>query len=89
MRRRANLLIFVVVSRALEHREGLPHVQVRPLGPAGLPAQEWLDRGPSHDRRTPHRAVYAAPRPERGWGGVAGHPGVRLDRCVPPDNVEW
>jgi hypothetical protein len=45
MRRRANLLIFVFVSLALEHREELPHVQVRPPGPAGLPPRARLDRG--------------------------------------------
>ena len=31
MRGRANLLIFVFVSLAVGHREGLPRVQVRPL----------------------------------------------------------
>ena len=39
MRRRADLLIFVFVSRALEHREDLPHVQVQPPGPVGLRPQ--------------------------------------------------
>jgi len=33
MSRRANLLIFVLVSQALEHRGELAHVQVRPRGP--------------------------------------------------------
>jgi hypothetical protein len=46
MRCRANLLMFVLVSRALEHREELPHVQVRPPGPVGLPPQARLD--PAH-----------------------------------------
>ena len=45
MRRRASLLIFVVVSRAPEHREEPPHIRVRSLGPVGLPPQARLDRG--------------------------------------------
>jgi len=45
MRGRANLLIFVFLSRALEHRDEPPHVHVRPPGSAGRPPQARLDRG--------------------------------------------
>src|ERR1700733_6867950 len=52
MRGRADLLIFVLVSLALERREGLPRVQLRSLSPAGRPPQARLHQGAAHDRRT-------------------------------------
>ena len=70
MLRRANLLIFVLVARALGHREGLPHVQLRPPGTAGPLAQARLDRGPPHARRARHPVVCSALRAERGRGGA-------------------
>jgi hypothetical protein len=44
------------LPRAVEHREELPDVEVRPASPADLPPQARLHRGPPHDRlRRPRR----------------------------------
>jgi hypothetical protein len=43
-------------ARGGRHREELPHVEVRPAGPADIPPQAGLHRGPLHDRlRSPGR----------------------------------
>jgi len=76
---RANLLIFVLVSLALDHREGLPRVQVRLL--AQLACHRKRDsRGLPHDRRTRRRAIYAALQAEHGQDGALVTEG--LDRIA-------
>ena len=63
------------LPRALEYREEFPHVKARSAGPADLPPQAQLHRGPPDRRlrrprrhpvhRGPHRLVHQEIRPNR------------------------
>jgi len=84
MRCRAGPPIFVFVSRAPEHREELPLVQVRPPDQAGLSPQARLERGrltiaglgiALHTLR--HNLVTDEDE------GYAGYLGAGLDRYAP------
>ena len=78
---------------AVADREELPHVQVRPAGPADLPPQTRLDRGPPHHRdgrprRRPARRsappAGASPGSSRPYAATAPSPSRPATRPSPP-----
>jgi len=72
MRCRADLLVFVFVSWAPEHREGASACPSPTPRPGRLPLQARLDRGLPLDWRIRHHVAFAAARLGRLRGGMLG-----------------